>query len=143
MMNKKNIGIIIIVGIVVAGLGFYSGMKYAANKVQNSIAGQFRNGQGTSRPNMGMRGMMGGTFGQIISKDDKSITVKLADGGSRIVFLSQNTAITKNISGTENELTVGEQILVGGQTNQDGSVDAQFVQIGGNRFQGATTTRSN
>ena len=139
-MSKNTIGILIAAVVVIGGLSFYGGMKYAsAQSLARNQAfagmgmGQFRSGQsGTGRTGAnGIAGrMMGGTYGQIISKDDKSITVKLADGGSKIVFLSQTTTITKNTTATVADLTVGSNVIVGGAPNQDGSVNAQFIQLG-------------
>jgi len=82
----------------------------------------------------GLREMRAGanggfTSGEIIAKDDKSITIKLQDGGSKIIFLTSNTPVTKNISGSLVDLKVGSAVTVSGTPNQDGSVSAQSVQI--------------
>jgi hypothetical protein len=76
---------------------------------------------------------LGGTgapvSGDIISKDDKSITIKLRDGGSKIVFLSTSTPITKSVSGATSDLSQNESVLIQGISNADGSVSAQSIQI--------------
>ena len=139
-MDKKTIGIGALIFIVIAGGAFYGGMKYAEG---NRTAG-FRNGNSANLPEgtqarfgqaggMGASNTRGGalmTAGEIIAKDEQSITVKLQDGGSRIVFLSASTPITKNASADASDLSIGESVAVMGSTNQDGSVTAQSIQVG-------------
>ena len=67
--------------------------------------------------------------GEILSKDDTSITVKLTDGSSKIVVLSSNTVINKAAIATKNDLTTGERVAVFGTVNSDGSVTAQDIQL--------------
>lgn len=67
--------------------------------------------------------------GEIISKDEKSVTVKLRDGGSKIVFYYDGTKIDKFVSGNAADLEVGKNVVVSGTTNFDGSVTAQSVQV--------------
>ncbi|MDP2860713.1 MAG: DUF5666 domain-containing protein [bacterium] len=68
--------------------------------------------------------------GEIIGRDDKSITVKLQDGTSRIVMFSDNTPINKASEGTKEDLKVGEKVTVFGTENSDKSVTAQNIQLG-------------
>jgi hypothetical protein len=86
----------------------------------------------------GQRGTTGMTpvGGEIISQDDTSVTVKMPDGSSKIVILSENTTINKSSTGSKTDLKTGEQITAFGTQNQDGSVTAQNISIGGMMFRG-------
>lgn len=133
-MNKT---ITIIIGLIVVGSGaFYGGMKY--NQSQTDAASALRQasreqGGGTfgvgGRGARGVNGAGGFASGEVLSKDDKSITIKLRDGGSKIVFFSSSTEVTKSASGALSDVTVGEQVNAVGTANSDGSVTAQSVQI--------------
>jgi hypothetical protein len=142
---KKFLPLILIVIIGVGAGGFYAGMKYQANKAPAGLTGtNFQNLQNLSPEERqarlqqfgaGMNGARGtrtnGGFvsGEIISKDDKSITVKLQNGGSKIIFLSDSTDITKSAAGALSDLEVGKNIIVNGTANSDGSITAQAIQL--------------
>ncbi len=68
--------------------------------------------------------------GEIVSADDKSVTVKLMDGSSKIVLFGQATTFGKSAVATKADLKTGETVMVFGKDNTDGSVTAQAVQIG-------------
>ena len=73
---------------------------------------------------------MGGAIaGEILSKDDKTITVKLTDGGSKILLLSETTKVETVVVGTKDDLAVGKSISAFGKTNTDGSVLVESIQI--------------
>ncbi len=67
--------------------------------------------------------------GEILSKDAQSLTLKLRDGGSRIVLISSSTSVEKTASGSLNDLAIGKAISVQGSPNQDGSITAQTIQL--------------
>jgi pectate lyase len=130
-MGKKNMVTMVVVALVFAGAGFFGGMKYAQGKGRPN-QGAFRGGSGNvagRRTGAGGGPAGGFTGGQIISKDDKSITIKTMDGGSKIVFLGASTQIAKSASGTLTDLTNGENVTVVGSANSDGSLTAQMIQI--------------
>lgn len=137
---KNNYIMTVVVAIIVGGAAFYGGMQYQMTKVP-TMGGQF-GGRGNAQMGAGgPGGMQGGQraamgmtpfAGEIISQDDTSVTVKLTDGSTKIVLISDSTAINKASTGTKTDLTTGEQITVFGAQNQDGSVTAQSVSIGGN-----------
>ncbi len=154
-MTQKNkmITSAVVVLLVVAGAAFYGGMAYAkggsrANGTYGAGA-QARSGQfgagatgagrtGTRAGGFGGAGT-GGTFGQVIAKDDKSITLKLATGGSKIVFITPTTPVSKDTTGSLADVAVGTQVTVAGSANADGSVSAQSIRIGTPMMRGTTS----
>lgn len=127
-LTKQQIGIVIAAVIILCGGSFYMGAKYgqAQNNTQQNQAGTRFAQSGGIR---GIRGGGGFINGSILSKDAKSITVQLRDGGSKIVFLSSAATIAKAVEGSINDLIVGQQVMVNGSANPDGSITAQNIQI--------------
>lgn len=127
----KKLLILVVVVIVAAAGAFYGGMTYAKSKsVKNLSRVNFQTGAaGAGMGRLGNRTDSGFASGDIISKDENSITVKLRDGGSKIVFYSDKAEIGKFVTGTLSDLNVGENVVVNGTANQDGSLTAQSIQI--------------
>lgn len=126
---NKNI-IITVVAVVIIGAGaFFGGMKYKQSKEpaflrQGGFQG-IRTGGNRSADNVGFRPVNG----EIIASDDKSITVKLSDGSSKIVLFSDSTRINKAEGASKSDLKTGEEVAVFGTQNSDGSVTAQSIQL--------------
>lgn len=119
--------IIVVVALAVGAGGFFAGMKYQQSK---GPAGRFGNFQGARNGNFGQRGQgFRPVNGEIISSDDKSITVKLQDGSSKIVLITDTTSINKSSEGSKSDLKTGEKVAVFGTENSDGSVTAQNIQL--------------
>ncbi len=116
----------IVVLVIVGAGGFYAGKTYAENK-RPTLSRQFGNGQGGRNGNN--RNGFRPVTGEIISSDDKSITVKLQDGSSKIVILSGKTEVNKASVAGRDELKTGEKVAVYGSDNSDGSVTAQNIQL--------------
>ena len=146
-MQKKNIIIDVIVIIIVGTVAFYGGMQYTASKTaqaqltQGGRSGGFGGGVNGGQRGAGQGGQGGGqrgsanggagdfVSGQIVSKDDTSVTIKTRDGGSKIVFFSGSTTIDKSVSGASSDLSAGQQVTANGKSNPDGSLAAQNIQI--------------
>ncbi len=123
---NKNLIIVIVLVIVVGVGGFFGGIQY--QKSQRTLrAGQF-GGQGQFANRAGQQSGRPVT-GSIISSDDASITVKLADGSNKIVILSGSTVVNKQTIGSKSDLKTGERVLVMGKDNSDGSVTADSISL--------------
>ena len=157
-MNKLIMPIIAVAVIVGSG-AFYVGMKYTDSKSpqggfsradfqnlspeerQQRFQGLGANVSGVfGEDHEGGGGFRGGRFGsgidgsptligEVISQSNDSLTIKLSDGSTKIVFVSDSTQITKSVDGTIDDLNEGEQIFVGGTKNPDGSYTAQTIQL--------------
>jgi len=155
-MNKLIL--IIIALIIVSGGTFYGGIKYQENKSELSqtdfegfrnlspeermqrmqeagmgadMSGAVGDHAGTFRGGPGSMGGPGMISGEIIAQNEDSFTIKLNNDSTRIVFISENTQITKSVSGILDDLEQGEQIFVNGSENPDGSYTAQTILIEG------------
>ena len=144
MKDTKKI-ILIVVGVIVlvGGSSFYGGMKYGQSRVTSGFQNlqnltpeqrqqrmqQMSNTNGGARLRQGFGGQ-GFVNGQIIAKDDKSVTIQLLNnGGSKIVFYSGSTQVGEFTVGTSNDLEMGKAVSVNGTVNSDGSITAQGIQI--------------
>ena len=134
--EKKRIGKklipIIVAFIIVAGGTFYGGMRFQEYRTKSQF-GKMAGNMG--RPGSGQRSgapnVKGGsiTDGEIISKDDKSITVKTQDGSTKIIYFTDSTIVAKQAEGSSSDLTSGVKVMVNGKANSDGSIAASNIQI--------------
>lgn len=138
MFAKYGIVMVIILA-VGCGASFYVGMHYEKNSLQKQ--GLIRSFDGTqrNRPDRGSGTAGGARFGigsnggfvtgNVIAKDDTSITIGTRDGGSRILYFSDLTTVGRAVPGSLDDVKVGAQITANGKTNQDGSFSAEQIQL--------------
>lgn len=93
--------------------------QFGGDQMTGLHGGQNGNGRGNFRP----------VAGEIIKSDATSATVKLADGSTKIVILTDKTTINKAEIATKDDLKIGQSIAVFGIENADGTVTAQTVQL--------------
>lgn len=136
---KLNQIISTLVLLIVVGVGaFFGGTKYQQSKINSQFTQRTGDiGQGMGRNNtvdttVKNRGQVTGfrqTVGEIISADDKSVTVKLTDGSSKIILLSDSTVVNQTATASKTDLKVGTKVAVMGDTNTDGSITSKTIDI--------------
>lgn len=122
-MKNQNVFTVFLVvfGLIISffgGIFYQKSQKPAGFDRFNSQSNRTRFTQGT-RP----------VAGTIIKKNEESITIKLRDGSTKIVFLTEKTKIFKSTPALKEELEENKDIFVIGQQNQDGSIFAENIQI--------------
>jgi hypothetical protein len=146
-MKKWMIAVVAVV-VVAVGAGCFFGGRAAAGsgtptveEAMRALQDQFQDGgaNGSNLDNGAPNGFPGadGTArrggavsGSIIAADQSSITVKTTDGSSKIVLLSSGTVVNKVSDGVLADLVTGQEVVVTGTTNSDGTVTATRVQLG-------------
>jgi hypothetical protein len=147
---KNNYLMTVILVVVFAAVGFYGGTLYQKNQASsNNIANGLGGGAGGrfgGTGGVGRRNGGGQVIGTILTQNSSSMTVKLADGSSKIVLLSSSTSFNKSAPAAVSDLKVGDRVAVFGAANSDGSVNATNVQLnpiqrmGGGRLNGSGPT---
>jgi len=142
----KKILIHIFIPIIIAGTCFYGGILYSKNTKTNTNANQTMNRQnfgnlsqeeriklmqerGTNGPANMIRSGNAPLSGEIISKDETSITIKLNDSGSSIVYVASSTIITKPTILEIKDLVKGKKVMVNADKNDNGSYTAKSIRL--------------
>ncbi len=132
-LKNNHIILVVILVIIVAAVGFYAGMKYQQNQRGVGFAGRAGAGAGMYRQFAGGAGSPTSNTqavrGQILSVSNDTMTVKLADGSSKIVILPSSVNISKQTTGSTSDLKTGSVVIVLGTSNSDGSVTAENVAL--------------
>lgn len=151
-MKRWQMALIAVIVIATAVGGFFGGraaasqtptveeaMKALQNASPEQVRQAFARGGLRGGPDGGASGngsgpvwIQGGNAvaGSIVGADADSITVKTADGSTKIVLISGSTSIAKTTNGTMADLTTGQNVIVTGTTNSDGTMTATRVQVG-------------
>ncbi len=130
-MNKISFPVLALLLITALG-AFYGGMQYQKSQTSAPTArtgnGQFNQGR-TGTP--GAARFAGGfrpVTGEILSSSDTNMTIKLADGSTKIVLLS-TAPISNTTMAAKTDLKTGAKIMVVGTENSDGSLTATSIQL--------------
>lgn len=126
----KDILIVFAIVFTTAAASFFAGMSVGKSK-NSQISPQFSQSRVNINSN---RNGSGVASGEIIGADDTSVTVKSANGNTKIVFFSDKTKIGNFVDAAASDLTVGKSVMATGTANSDGSIVASNIQIGMQNF---------
>ena len=123
---------IVLAAVLFGAAGFYGGVTYQKAQAPSGFAGRSGGGAGGFGGSgaAGRGGANGAniTTGTVIAADAQSITVKSASGGSKTVFVSAQTEVSKQEVLKATDVKVGDQVAAFG-TAANGGIDARMVQI--------------
>jgi hypothetical protein len=117
----------ILAAVLAGALGFFGGVTYQKSQTSSFGGASGRFGGGGGRGGFGGANAQVAT-GTVIAQDATSITVKGGDGGSKTIFISAQTSISKQTVLKPSDIKVGDQVGAFGQT-ASGGIDARMVQI--------------
>ncbi|MFH1077712.1 MAG: hypothetical protein V1745_00305 [Patescibacteria group bacterium] len=136
-MKPQHIITLVVVGLAIGGGAFYGGMQVAKANA-SPTAGRFPDGnmvgqRGTGTMPGGPSGRIAGggsvANGEVLSKDDGSLTIKLQDGGSKIVFISASTTVNMMTEGSLDDVAPGSDVMIVGTADSSGNLTAKSVQL--------------
>jgi hypothetical protein len=151
-MDKKTIVSFVIIAIVAFSAGFFV-RKYSAGTTladlknlsaeerrtalsdSGAMGGVAAGGTRTGGNRAGRGGFGGGApgesfvSGEVLSVDAKSITVKSADGSSKIVYISDETKVSKSVTGTIPDVKSQTFVTVTGNADAAGVLTAKTIQL--------------
>ena len=136
-MNRKFLpGMIVGVLLLVAAGAFYGGMRFQRTRSTNTRANFFANRGGTDTADFGagggggIGGRRGNNMGWIESIEGNVITVGTQQE-QLMVKVTDATKHLKLVEGTLGDLQVGVNIIVGGERDANGIVNAANIQLAG------------
>lgn len=125
---QKEILISVAVTLVLAGgAGYILGQHSAVSQATALKTGI--QGRGTFGPRGGTQG--GFVTGDVVSLSSGMLTLKMRDGGSKVVVVASSTKVLKSTEGTLDDVVNGGSVMVVGKTNSDGSITAESIQLRG------------
>jgi len=157
MSKGVRIAVLAIVVLALMGGSFYGGKLYGEKQAESAIPTAFRDrmaqftdqggqlpqfsegdqspqpGQGFAQGRFGGQtgqgGQGGGLMGQITQNDGNTLVISGMDGVETKVQVTDTTLIEKYASVSAADLEVGEQVIVSGSQNDDGSMTARSIQV--------------
>jgi len=146
-MNRTVKIVIAVVGALVLLAGsFYGGTLFGKQQAQAALPEGFRDrimrsvpgeepSGGAGQRQFGQAGggqfsaSAGGLVGQIEEINGSSLIVTGFDGQKTTIQATETTLIEKYASVTVSDLVAGEQVVVSGSQNEDGSITARSIQV--------------
>lgn len=119
---------VVLAAVLFGAVGFYGGVTYQKSQGGASGFAGRAGGFGGGSASSGARAGGGVTTGTVIAQDATSITVKTADGGSKTVFVTAQTQVSKQQVLTPADVKVGDMVAAFGAV-ANGGIDARMVQV--------------
>lgn len=121
-MNTKTIGIAVVALLIGGAVGYFA---HPASAATTSVA---RTGGFTGARGAGAAGA-GFLTGTVAAQDSTSITLNTRDGSSHVVLITPSTSVSKTVTGSMSDVSVGSNVMIIGTTNSDGSTSATMIQL--------------
>jgi pectate lyase len=133
-MKSNKIIVQIVIGLILLAGGFFGGKTYQSSKQPSNPGANGSGPMAFGSPPAGAKagqpgGAGGANSGSITAKDDKSITIKLTSGSMKTIYYTNSTTVSKQSTGSLDDLATGTNISVMGSSNSDGSIAAQSIQV--------------
>ena len=123
---QKTIIAALLAAVLAGALGFFGGVTYQKTQAPSFAGGgRFAGAGGFGRPGAGGANIATGT---VIAQDASSLTVKGADGGSKTIFFSASTSVSKQQVLKPTDIKVGDEVGAFGQA-ANGGITATMIQI--------------
>ena len=113
--EKKTLAVVGVV-IIAALVAFYAGAKYEKHKL--SALGLLSGSKNSSKKAAAANPSLKGT---VTAKDDKSVTIKMADGTTKTISYSPSMTFGKSGTGSASEVFVGELVVIAGENDANGN----------------------
>lgn len=136
MKNESILIACAITAVIAGGVGF---VAHAKLQSKNQFANwgergeSFRMMEGKEGKGRGMgQGMMGrggAQSGEVTAKDGKTLTLKMSDGSTKLVILSDTTTYRAAVESSLDKVEVGTKIAAFGTQSTDGSTVATSIEI--------------
>lgn len=121
----KNAIWVVLAAVFFGAVGFWGGVAYQKAQAPSSIFAGARFGGSSST---GARPQANVATGTVMAQDATSVTIKTANGGSKTVFVSASTEVSKQENLKATDLKVGDEIgAFGDATN--GGITARVIQV--------------
>lgn len=126
-----------IIGGALAGgiaIGKSQGKSEARQELQSQTGGysSLPSGQGNFQLPGNYTGIpsgIGATVGTVEKVEGNVVTLNTREGTTVLVNIGSSTSIQKTVEGSLEDISLGENIAVSGDKNEDGSIDAKSITI--------------
>lgn len=134
--SHKHLLINILLALVFFAAGYFTRF-FTASSTQPGAPGNgnFTRNSG-DMPTMNQDGTSGSssattrnTSGTIVSNSGSYITIKLSNGSTKNVYISDSTTIYSRSKTTTDELTADKTVTIQGETNSDNSINGTTITI--------------